>query len=172
MDNTLIVYSSNHGTVDKCARELFRLTEGKVDICNLSEREMLPDLTKYNSVIVGGAIHEGKIEEEIAAFCTEHLDLLVTKRLGLFISCIHRGEEAQKHLDEAFPEKLRQRAVVRDYFGGEVNELKLNLWDRIVTTQMMEKEELEVELSKQKIRRFAELMSDVKNAPDRSIHHE
>lgn len=61
---------------------------------------------------------------------------------------------------------------MRDYFGGEVNELKLNLWDRIVTTQMMEKEELEVELSKQKIRRFAELMSDVKNAPDRSIHHE
>jgi menaquinone-dependent protoporphyrinogen IX oxidase len=28
MDNTLIIYSSNHGTVDKCARELFKLMEG------------------------------------------------------------------------------------------------------------------------------------------------
>ena len=30
MDNTLIVFASNHGTVDKCARELFRLIDGKV----------------------------------------------------------------------------------------------------------------------------------------------
>lgn len=159
MDNTLIIYSSNHGTVDKCARELFKLTEGKVDICNPSKRETLPDLSKYNAVIVGGAIHEGKIEEVISAFCAEHLDLLLTKRLGLFISCVHKGEEAERQLEAAFPEKLRQYAVVCDYFGGEVSQL--NLWERIVTTQMMEKEELEVELSKQKIRRFAKLMSNV-----------
>jgi menaquinone-dependent protoporphyrinogen oxidase len=160
MDNTLIIYSSNHGTVDKCARELFKLMEGKVDICNLSKRETLPDLSKYDAVIIGGAIQEGKIEEVISAFCAEHLNLLISKRLALFISCVHRGAEAERQLEIAFPQELREHAVVCDYFGGEVSEL--NLWERIVTTQMMEKEELEVELSKQKIRRFAKLIAETK----------
>ncbi|WP_294068763.1 flavodoxin domain-containing protein [Proteiniphilum sp. UBA1028] len=163
MDNTLIIFASNHGTVDKCARELFRLIDGKVDICNLNERKIVPDLTKYDSVIVGGSIHSGKIQDEIAAFCEKHLDELSTKRLGLFINCSYTGKKAQKQLDEAFPEELKRSAVVRDYFGGEVNEMKLTLWERIVTTQMIEKEDLTVVLSKEKIRRFAESMYEENN---------
>ncbi len=163
MDNTLIIFASNHGTVDKCARELFKQIDGKVDICNLNEREMVPDLTKYDSVIVGGSIHSGKIQEEVAFFCEEHLDELADKRLGLFINCLHTGEEAQKQLDDAFPDELARRAVVRDYFGGEVNELKLTILERIVTTQMIEKEDLEVALSKDKIKHFAQCMSGVNN---------
>ncbi|MEN6589118.1 MAG: flavodoxin domain-containing protein [Proteiniphilum sp.] len=164
MDNTLIIFASNHGTVEKCARELFRLIDGNVDICNLNRREMLPDLTNYDSVIVGGSIHSGRIQEVIATFCEENLDELAVKRLGLFINCLYTGEKAQRQLDEAFPEELRRNAVVRDYFGGEVDELKLNFWERIVTTQMIEKEDLVVALSKEKIKRFAELMSEVSNA--------
>lgn len=165
MDNTLIVFASDHGTVDKCARELFRLIDGKVDICNLSEREMVPDLTKYDSVIVGGSIHSGKIQEEISRFCERHLDELAVKRLGLFINCLLTGEMARKQLEDAFPEKLRLRAIVLDYFGGEANELKMTVWERIVTTQMIEKDDLMVELSKEKIQRFARLMSEADNIP-------
>jgi len=160
MDNTLIVFASSHGTVEKYARELFRLIDGKVDICNLSEREMVPDLTKYDSVIVGGAIQPGKMQEEISLFCGKHLNELVVKRVGLFIYCLLTGENAQKLLDDAFPEELKNCAVVRDYFGGEVNGLKMNIWERIVTTQMIEKENLILELSKEKIQRFARAMSE------------
>ncbi|HBG58718.1 MAG TPA: hypothetical protein DDX07_11975, partial [Porphyromonadaceae bacterium] len=60
-------------------------------------------------------------------------------------------------------EELKRSAVVRDYFGGEVNEMKLTLWERIVTTQMIEKEDLTVVLSKEKIRRFAESMYEENN---------
>lgn len=159
MDNTLIVFASNHGTVDKCAHELFRLIDGKVDICNLRERKTVPDLTKYESVIVGGSIHDGKIQEEISLFCEKYLDELAAKRLGLFINCLLTGKKAQKQLDDAFPEELKHRAIVRDCFGGEANELKLTVWERIVTTQIIEKEDLMVELSKEKIQRFAQCMS-------------
>ncbi len=163
MDNTLIIFASNHGTVEKCARELFRLIDGKVDICNLSRRETLPDLTHYDSVIVGGSIHSGKIQAEIATFCEENRNELAAKRLGLFINCIYTGEKAQRQLDEAFPEELRRNAVVCDYFGGEADELKLNFWERIVTTQMIEEEDLVVTLSNERIKRFAALMSEVSN---------
>ena len=159
MNNTLIVFASDHGTVEKCARTLFRLIDGKVDICDLEQREVLPDLTTYDTIIVGGSIHSGKIQDGIAAFCDEHLDLLAGKRIGLFINCLYTGDKAEKQLDDAFPELLNQKAVVRDYFGGEVDELKLTFWERIITKQMIEQEDLVVALSKEKMERFATIIS-------------
>ena len=159
MNNTLIVFASDHGTVEKCARTLFRLIDGKVDICDLEQREVLPDLTTYDTIIVGGSIHSGKIQDGITAFCDEHLDLLAGKRIGLFINCLYTGAKAEKQLDDAFPELLNQKAVVRDYFGGEVDELKLTFWERIITKQMIEQEDLVVALSKEKMERFATIIS-------------
>lgn len=161
MDNTLIVFASNHGTVEKCARELFRRIDGKVDICNLKQRDFLPDLSGYDAVIVGGSIHSGKIQDEISSFCSENLELLATKRLGLFINCLYSGGKAQQQLDDAFPETLNQKAVVRDYFGGEVDNLKLSFWERVVTTRMIEQGDLVVAISKERIERFADIMSSV-----------
>lgn len=95
--------------MEKCARTLFRLIDGKVDICDLEQREVLPDLTTYDTIIVGGSIHSGKIQDGIAAFCDEHLDLLAGKRIGLFINCLYTGDKAEKQLDDAFPELLSQK---------------------------------------------------------------
>lgn len=162
MDNTLIVFASNHGAVEKCARELFRQLDGKVDICNLNLREYTPDLTKYDSIIIGGSIHSGEIQEVIAEFCDNNLNTLATKRLGLFISCLYSGEKALKQLDNAFPEKLSRVAVARDYFGGKVDKMKLSFWERIITNQMIESEDLVVKLSKERIDRFAEKMRNSK----------
>ena len=158
MNNTLIVFASNHGAVEKCARELFRQMDGKVDICNLNRREFIPDLLKYDSIIIGGSIHSGKIQEGIAEFCDEHLGLLNTKHLGLFICCLYSGEKARRQLEEAFPEELNRHATVRDYFGAEVDHMKLSFWERIITSQMIENEDLVVKLSKDRINRFAETM--------------
>lgn len=161
MDNTLIVFASNHGTVEKCARELFRRIAGKVDICNLERRDFLPDLSGYDTVIIGGSIHHGKIQDEISTFCSENLKMLATKRLGLFINCIYSGEKAQQQLDNAFPDLLNREAVVRDYFGGEVDKLKLSFWERVVTTRMIEKGDLVIAISREKIERFAHIISSV-----------
>lgn len=160
MNNTLIVFASEHGTVEKCARELFRLIDGKVDICDLNKREITPDLIKYDSIIIGGSIHSGKIQTVISDFYEDNLDLLLKKRVGLFINCIYTGEKAQKQLDDAFPQALNKKAVVRDYFGGEINELKLNYWEKIITKQMIEQENLDVRLLREKIDLFVEKMSN------------
>ena len=160
MNNTLIVYASEHGTVEKCARELFRLLVGKVDICDLNKRDISPDLSVYDSVIIGGSIHSGKIQTVISDFCKNNLDLLLNKNIGLFINCLYSGEKAQKQLDDAFPPELNNIAIVRDYFGGEIDELKLNYWERIITRQMIDQENLVVQLSREKIDLFARKMSN------------
>lgn len=125
MNNTLIVFASEHGTVEKCARELFRLIDGKVDICDLSQRQIIPDLTGYDSIIIGGSIHYGEIQKAISDFCKTNLDLLNKKRIGLFINCIYTGDKAMLQLNNAFPKELNDKAVVRDYFGGEINDLNI-----------------------------------------------
>lgn len=160
MYNTLIVFASEHGTVEKCARELFRLIEGKVDICDLNKRDIIPDLSGYDSIVIGGSIHSGKIQRVISDFCVTNLDLLINKRIGLFINCIYSGEKAIKQLEEAFPKELSDKAVVREYFGGEINELKLNYWEKIITKQMIDQENLVVSLSKEKIDHFAKTISN------------
>lgn len=161
MDNTLIVFASHHGTAEKCARELFRRIDGKVDICDLNRRDFLPDLSGYDAIIVGGAIHSGKIQEEISSFCKVNMEILASKRLGLFINCIYSGEKATQQLNDAFPEILNRLAVVRDYFGGEVDKLKLSFWERVVTTRMIERGDIVVAISKEKIERFAHIISSV-----------
>lgn len=161
MDNTLIVFASNHGTVEKCVQELFRRIDGKVDICNLNRRDFLPDLSGYDSVIVGGSIHNGKIQDKISSFCDDNVELLATKRLGLFINCLYSGETAQQQLDDAFPETLNRNAVVRDYFGGEVDKLKLSFWERVVTSRMIKEGDLVIAISRERIERFANIMTSI-----------
>lgn len=154
MDNTLIVYASRHGTVKKSARYLFQLMSGKVDICDLKERNVLPDISTYDTVIIGGSIHWGTIQPVVAEFCRLNLEELKRKRLGLFINCLYSGEKAQEELNHAFPEELNEVAVARDYFGGELE--NLSFWERFITSQLVLKEELMVALSKEKIEKFAE----------------
>lgn len=159
MHNTLIVFASNHGSVERCARELFRLMDGKVDLCNLNCRESIPDLNVYDSFIIGGSIHYGKIQKIIAGFCKNNQALLANKRLGLFVNCLYSGEKAQQQLDNAFPESLARHALIRDYFGGELDVEKMNFWENLITRQIVLSEQLVVQLDKEKITRFAKIMT-------------
>lgn len=161
MKNSLIIYASDHGTVEKCAKELFIQMNGKVDLCNLYSREVIPDLSIYDSIIIGGSIHSGEIQGVISEFCEANISTLIQKNIGLFINCIYSGEKALKQLDDAYPTSLNNVAIVRDYFGGEVDELKLNYLEKIITKRMIEQEDLIVKLSKEKIILFAEKMSGI-----------
>ena len=162
MNNSLIIYASDHGTVERCAKELFLQMDGKVDLCNLYSREFTPNLSAYDTIIIGGSIHSGKIQDVISEFCEVNISKLIQKNIGLFINCIHSGERALKQLDDAYPISLNEVAIARDYFGGDVDELKLNYLEKMITRQMIEKENLVVKISKEKIALFAKKMSYLK----------
>ena len=92
MNNTLIVYASRHGTTSEYAKKLFQLLDGNVDLCFLNERgDSLPDLTVYNTIVIGGSIHYGKNSKSVVKFTKDNIALLRTKRLGLFVSCHFGG---------------------------------------------------------------------------------
>ena len=160
MNNTLIVYASRHGTTAEYAKKMFQILEGNVDLCFLNEREhSIPDLTEYDTFIIGGSIQYGKINKSVIKFCQANIEMLKNKRLGLFITCHFEGEEALKQSLTAYPKELIETAVVSDYFDGELLFPKMNFWERMVAKTVLKAEEMKPLLSKPKITNFVDKLN-------------
>ena len=164
MNNTLIVYASRHGTTSAYAKKLFELLDGNVDVCFLNERaNSLPNLAVYNTIVIGGSIHYGKINKLITTFTNDNFELLKTKRLGLLVSCHFEGDKAMEQLNNAYPMELIERAVVSDYFDGELLYPQMNIWEKFITKLVLQAEEIRPRVSKQKIMDFANKLNQVED---------
>ena len=108
--STLIVYMTTHGCTEKVVQMLANGLKDDVEIANLKKKppHTLPD---FDTVIIGGSIHVGRVQRKVKQFCRDHLDTLKEKRLGLFLCCMYEGDTAQKQFDEAFPAELREHAA-------------------------------------------------------------
>ena len=122
---TLIVYATHHGCTEQCAGRLSKSLDGEVELLRLPARRP-PKLDGYDQVLIGGSIHIGKVQGAVRRFCREHLEALLSKRLGLFVCCMAEGADAQKQFDDAFPEVLRRHARASGIFGGAFNFEKMN----------------------------------------------
>lgn len=165
MNRTLIVYASRHGTTVEYAKKLFELLDGNVDLCFLNERESsMPDLSVYDTFVIGGSIHYGKNNKLIIDFTKDNLKLLKAKRLGLFVTSYFDGDKALEQLNNAYPEELLKNALVSDFFDGELLYPKMNFWERLIAKAVLKAEETTPIISKSKITQFAERLND--------YHHE
>ncbi len=129
--NTLIVYRSKHGTTGKCAAILSEKFPGTVDVYDL-KLAVAPDLTKYDRVVIGGSIYAGRIQKEIKEFCTQNLNLLMNKKLGLFICCMFPNH-AEMQLKNSFPQELLSNAAAKESFGGEMRFSDMNFAEKAIT---------------------------------------
>jgi len=126
--STLIVYSSKYGFTKTCAEILAKKLGENVDIYDLNSN--LPDLMKYDKVIVGGSIYAGKIRKPVMRFCTDNLNTLKGKKLGLFICGMAKEDDEQKQLDSSFPQELLAVCAAKGFFGGECNYEKMNFLEK------------------------------------------
>lgn len=129
---TLIAYASKYGCAKKCAIKLSEKLSGEVDIIDLKAQET-PDLSMYETIIIGGSIYMGQIQKQVTKFCKKNTEILKQKRLGLYICCMFTGEKAKNQLKNAFPNELLNIAAAKEIFGGEIIIDKLKLMDRIIT---------------------------------------
>ena len=133
---TLIVYMSHHGTTHKVAMWLQeKLGTDTTTVVNL-EKDKLPDLSEYSTVLIGGSIHIGQIQKKIKAFCDKNLDLLLKKNIGLFL-CFMDIEHGQKEFDHAFPAELRHHAKAKGLFGGELIFAEMNFFEKLMTKSII-----------------------------------
>ena len=117
--SSLIVYASKYGFTKRCAEILAKKLGENVDIYDLNSN--LPDPMKYDKVMVGGSIYAGKIRKPVMRFCTDNLNTLKGKKLGLFICGMAKEDDAQKQLESSFPQELLAVCAAKGFFGGECN---------------------------------------------------
>ena len=115
----LIIFMSHHGTTKEIAMNMAsNLGMEKTTLVDLGTDD-LPDLNSFDTIIIGGSIHAGQIQMKIKKFCASHQNLLMNKRVGLFI-CGMEAAELQQEFDNAFPQWLRDHAISHGLFGGEL----------------------------------------------------
>ncbi|MFW6022809.1 MAG: flavodoxin domain-containing protein [Halanaerobiaceae bacterium] len=156
----LIVYGTKHGSAEKCAKILSERINGDVDLVNLKKKQNI-NLDTYDNIIIGGSIYMGKIRKEVSKFCIDNKEDLLNKRIGLYISCMQEGEEAEKELKDNYPDELYDQALATDVFGGEFNFEKMNFLERMIIKKISGDSESTSNILKDNIEKFACMINNV-----------
>ena len=128
---TIIVYASKHGTTEKVANILGDSLKD-VEVVDV-KRVKDYNLRVFDAVIVGGSIHAGNIQSSIKMFCKDNVDLLLEKKLGLFITCMFEEKSKRvEQLNNAFSEELRKHSVALGVLGGEFLFEKMNFMEKLM----------------------------------------
>jgi menaquinone-dependent protoporphyrinogen oxidase len=134
--NAVVIYMSRHGTVAKVAGMIKDSCKSEpVTLINLKAITH-PDVSKCDLIIIGGSIHVGKIQKQLKRFCSKNEELLLTKKLGLFICCMFTGNEAQQEFENAYSEKLRNHAIAKALMGYEILFEKMDIVERTVMKKL------------------------------------
>lgn len=127
---TLIAYTTKYGCAEKCAEVLKKKLVGEVDLFNLKEVSDL-ELSQYDKVIIGGSIYAGKVQKDVSEFCSKNTNLLIKKKVGLFI-CGMLKDKTNEELKNSFPSELIDNAIVKEFFGGEFRFKNMNALERFM----------------------------------------
>lgn len=123
---TLILYASQYGTTEKCARMLAEALPGGADLRAL-KGGATPDLSGYDAVVLGSSIRVGQVLKPAKQFIQNGAGALAQKKLGLFL-CSGMPEDVSQQFEQNFPAPLLQHAAAKGAFGGEFLQEKMGFF--------------------------------------------
>lgn len=153
--NALIVYMSHHGTTERVVTTLKRHFGYNNSTSLNLKNGFNADISIYDTIIIGGSIHAGKIQKGIRKFCAEYQEQLLTKKLGLFI-CHMDQDDPEKEFEDAFPEVLREHAEATGLFGGELLFEKMNFAEKFIIRRITGETKTVSRINHQAINQFIE----------------
>lgn len=131
---TIIIYATKYGYTEDCVQEMKSQLQGDVLTVNILT-EKISSLDAFDNVIIGGSIYMGHVQKKLKAFCENNISALLEKRVALFLCC-GLPENFEQNLVSAFPSELREIAVARECFGGELRTQKMKGPDKIISGLM------------------------------------
>ncbi len=151
----LIIYMSRHGTTAKVAAEIKeKLGTEKTTLVDL-EKDQVPSLDEFPTVIIGGSVHSGTIQQELMTFCIRHKTELLKKRLGLFM-CFMNRDLGDLEFEDSFPIDLRRHAMAKGFVGGEFLIEKMSELERASVKEVKGIDDSVYRLDKKAIQKFIE----------------
>lgn len=94
-----------------------------------------PLISNFKTIIIGGRIQSGMIQDKIYRFCKQHESALTTKRLGLFIDYMDK-ESAKKVFEESYSFKLRKHAIAHGFFSEEFPFERMNFIEKLIVKEV------------------------------------
>jgi len=135
---TAIVYASKYGTTEKVAASIAeKLKETNEVVLFSLKKNPKPDISGFETVILGSPIYMGKASEKMKAFCKANESVLLQKKIGLFICGMHIDkEEQEKELKNAYPKTLQEKAEASGFMGGEFLFEQMNFFERFIVKRI------------------------------------
>jgi len=125
-----IIYASKHGATEKVARSIAEKLSAELFSLKKSQN---PDVSGFETVILGTSIYAGQASGKMKAFCKANETVLLQKKTGLFVCGMHPDkEQREKELKDAYSEALHEKAVASGFFGGEFLFEKMNFVERLI----------------------------------------
>jgi len=135
---TAIIYMSKHGSTEKMVEMLkTKLIDSEIDVINLKEKKS-PDISKYADIIIGGSIHVGTIQKRITKLIEKNMNILLNKKIALFLCCMYEDEKRIEQFNNSFPEELRNHSSANGLFGGEFVFEKMNFLEKTIVKKVSE----------------------------------
>jgi len=135
---TAIIYMSKHGSTEKMVEMLkAKLINSEIDVINLKEKKS-PDISKYADIIIGGSIHVGTIQKRITKLIEKNMNILLHKKIALFLCCMYEDEKRIEQFNNSFPEDLRNHSSANGLFGGEFVFEKMNFLEKTIVKKVSE----------------------------------
>lgn len=142
---TLIVYCSNHGFSEKCANILKEKLGDNTDLANLKSKKV-EGMDEYDTIIIGGSIHAGKIQKQLKQFLSQNENFLMSKKIGLYLCCADH-EKYDAYFESEIPQSILNNAFIKVHLGHAYYMDKLNFMFKA-----MIKKFANIEESQEKIR--------------------
>ena len=151
--NTAIIFISRHGTT-KTVSQKIKEHIGEADLIDLKKNSK-PDLSKYQTILLGGSVHMGQVHKKTKSFIEKNKDILLRKKLGLFLCCMEEGEKATEQYNLAFPEELREHADANAMMGYEYLLEEMGFLEKMMVKKITGKNESFSKLSEESIKEFS-----------------
>lgn len=132
--NTLIVYASQYGYGEECAKKLRTFTSDGATLVDLT-KEGMPSLNGFDTVIIGGSVYMGKAMRQTIDFCAANESALLQKKLGLYLCC-GLPLNFDQSFAASFSEPLRKHATASGCFGGELRLNKMKPMHKMIASMM------------------------------------
>jgi len=159
---TAIIYKSSHGTTEKVAFMLAKkLTSSGDDVRVIDlAKTRRPHIGDYEKMIIGGSIHVGRIQKEIKAYCEKNSEILLTKKLGLYICCMAADEKTRNtEFESSFPDELKEHASAKGIMGGEFLLEKMNFIEKLVVRKIAHAKETVHDIDLDAVEKFVNEIS-------------
>ena len=130
----LIAYASRNGSTQSCAERLKALMH-HADVTLSSLETEAPDPTQYDVIVFGSSVRFGKLLPSATRFLKTHRDVLLQKKLALFLCC-GLAHEYEYYLKKLFARELLEHSLQTLYFGGSLRKDGLSLFDRWIVRSM------------------------------------